>query len=175
MLCYNIFEGCVNMDILQSIRSRCSMLLAAAVINDDKKRIKKLSEIEKFLKNDNCFVGASSIDSMYVLLELGYNLDQVNEIYNSFNQIDVLSGLLEYVDESGNVVSVEALLCPSIEDYYKFKDGMIFKFNKNEQCFYYLIDGKWKYNGELQRKFYDTSYDYDSIGYKIITKDSPRR
>lgn len=160
---------------LQTIRDRCNSLLAAAVISGDKKRIDELFEAKKFLEKDDCFVDADELKSMLILCDLGYSLSQTDEIYENFNKVEILLGFLEYIDKDGELIQVEAMLSPSIEDYYKFTDNLIFKFNKKNKKFYSLIDGEWVYDGDLERKFYDAEYDYTSIGYKIVMKDSPRR
>lgn len=163
------------MDDLKTIRNRCDILLAAANVSGDAILINKLNKVKEFLKNDNCFVGVDTKTARYNLLRLGYDFDQADEIYNYYNKVEVFSGLLEFSDNEGNLIQVEAMLSPSVEDYYIFDNGLIFKLNNKNNNFYYLSDGKWIYDAELQRKFYDSGYNYDRIFYKKKSSDSPRR
>lgn len=163
------------MDDLNAIRSRCDLLLAAANVSGDKKRIDKLIEVQNFLKNDNCFNNTDEIDCTYFLLRLGYDFDEAEEIYNSFNKIQTVLGILEYIDKSGKIHQVEAMLCPMTEDYYMFDNGLIFKFDNRSNKFYSLIDGDWVHNGSLQKKFYSSEYNYQRIKYKIDEKKTFKR
>ena len=134
--------------------------------------IEKLEQYKQFLRNDNCFVGADPVKSLYCLLELGYAPDEIHKIYDYYNKIPTYRGYLKYTDQNGDTIRTEAILRPSVEDYYKFDAGLIFKFDKNNQGYYYLVDGKWKYNGDIQRRFYNLNYDYDSIGFELIEEIS---
>lgn len=163
------------MDDLNIIRKRCDILLAAANNCGDKKRFDELKKIKKFLENDKCFMETDEFTVTYTLADLGYTLEQANDIYEYFNRVGILPGLLEYTDNEGNVIQIEAMLSPDVEDYYKFDNGNIFKFDNKKQKFYSLNNGKWVYDAELQRKFYDSGYNYERISYKITKKDSPRR
>ena len=163
------------MDNLKTVRNRCDVLLAAANVSGDKERINTLLEVQEFLKDDNCFVQADEFKFTYFMLSLGYNFDQLNKIYDYYNNIKTYSGILEYTDGDGNVFQEEAILCPDVEDYYMFDNGLIFKFDNRKNKFYSLIDGEWIYNSNLEKKFYDSEYDYERIQYKIIEKDFPRR
>jgi len=163
------------MDDLNVIRSKCDMLLAAANMTGDKKRIDKLLEVKKFLKQDNCFTNTNEVDCTYFLLRLGYDFDEAEEIYNRFNNISLVSGILEYVGKDGNLYQIETMLCPEIEDYYMFDNGLIFKFDNKNNKFYSLIDGNWVYNGSLQKKFYSGEYNYERIKYRINEKKTSRK
>lgn len=163
------------MDDLKTIRNRCDVLLAAANVSGDGILINRLNMVKDFLKDDNCFVGVDTKTARYNLLRLGYDFDQADEIYNYYNKVEVFSGLLEFSDNEGNLIQVEAMLSPSVEDYYIFDNGLIFKFNNKNNNFYYLSDGKWIYDAELQRKFYDSGYNYERIYHKKKSNDSPRR
>lgn len=157
---------------IDAVRIRYNSTLSEAKRNRNKAKIEKLEQYKQFLKKDDCFVGADPIKSLYCLLELGYNPDEVHKIYDYYNRVPTYRGYLKYVDKNGDTIRTEAILRPSVEDYYKFDTGLIFKFSKNDQGYYYLADGKWKYDGDIQRKFYNLNYDYDSIGFEIIEEIS---
>ena len=163
------------MDNLNTIRSRCDLLLAAANVSGDKKRVDKLIEVQKFLSDDNCFSSVNEVDCTYFLLRLGYDFDEAKQIYDSFNTVQTVLGVLEYIDKNGNLHQFEAMLCPDVEDYYMFNNGLIFKFNNKSNKFYSLVDGDWVHNGGLQKKFYSSEYDYERIKYKIIEKKNSRK
>lgn len=161
------------MESLETIRNRCDILLAAAKTSNNEERVELLTRVKEFLKNDNCFVGAYKY--RYYLLALGYDFDQINEVYDYYNDIKVFLGLLEYTDKNGNVCQKEAMLCPSVEIYYIFDNGIIFKLNKNNHMFYSLVDGNWVYDVDVERMFYDAQYNYKPIKYSMIENDISKK
>lgn len=154
---------------IDEFRNKCDLLLDAARKNDNQDSVDKFQKIKKFLSADNCFVDARKIYVSFVLENLGYNNDEITKIYNYFNEYGMVDGILEYVDDSGQLVQLETLVNPKIESYYKFAKGFIFKYNTIERDYYSLFDGRWVYDGDIQRKIDDLGYDYDSI--KCIVKD----
>lgn len=163
------------MSDLKQLRDRCDMLLAAANVSGDTKRINQLNEIKQFLAREDSFLKVDQVKCIYFLVRLGYDFEEANEIYNKFNKIELLPGILEYTDNKGNVFQKEALLCPKIDDYYMFDNGLIFKFDNMEKKFYALINGQWVHDGSIQKKFYSSEYNYERIKYKINEKKNSNK
>ena len=149
-------------------RNKCDLLLDNAKKNDNQDNVDKYQRIKNFLSDDNCFVGARKIYVSFVLENLGYNDDEIKNIYNNFNGYEMVEGTLEYVDNNGNLVQYETLVNPKVESYYKFDNGSIFKYNAIEKDYYLLFDDKWVYDGSIQKKIDDLGYDYDLV--KCIVK-----
>lgn len=160
---------------LKKIIERCDVLLAAANMSNDKKRIEQLNEIKKFLSDNNCFVNTDKIKCTYYLLRLGYDFDEADEIYDEFNKVQEFFGVLEYIDSNGKLFMQHAILKPNVEDYFMFDNGIIFKFDNKKNKFYLLLDGEWVYDGSLQRKFYSSEYSYVRLKYKIDEKKNSNK
>ena len=150
---------------------KCDLLLDRAKKDDTQQIIDKFERIKQFLSDDNCFVGARKIFVSFVLGNLGYNNDEIAKIYSYFNGYEMVEGILEYVDDNGEIVQLETLVNPKIECYYRFAKGSVFKYNVIERDYYSFFDGRWIYDGDLQKKIEDLGYDYDLI--KCIPKMEP--
>lgn len=159
---------------VDEFRKKCDLLLDNAEKDGNQDCVDKFQRIKKFLSDDNCFVGARKVFVSFVLENLGYSDDEIKNIYNYFNGYEMVEGMLEYVDDNGNLVQYETLVNPKIESYYKFVKGSIFKYNAIENDYYSLFDDRWVYDGSIQRKIDDLGYDYDSIKC-IVKSDSLRR
>ena len=155
-------------------RNKCDLLLDNAKKNGNQDSVDRFQKIKNFLFDDNCFVGARKIYVSFVLENLGYNDDEIKNIYNYINEYEMVEGILEYVSEDGNLVQYETLVNPKVECYYKFVNGSIFKYNAIEKDYYLLFDDKWVYDGSIQKKIDDLGYDYDLVEC-IIKSDSLRR
>lgn len=154
---------------IDDFRNKCDILLENAKKNGNQDVISRFERIEKFLSDDNCFVGARKVFVYFVLENLGYNDDEIKNIYNYYNGYEMFDGILEFVDDNGELIQIKTLVNPKIESYYKFVKGPVFKYNTIERDYYYLFDGKWIYDGGLQMKIDNLEYDYDLI--KCIVKD----
>lgn len=162
------------MDDMMSIRSRCDILLENAIANNDQQRIKQMQAINKFLRNDNCFVAMDKEFCLFLLMQLGYSEEQAIQIYDAFNNVEFYDGTLEYVGDNGELVILNSLLNPEVEEYYRFVRGNVFKYNKMEDKFYAFSNGRWEFDADLERKFYDVGYDYVSIKCHINKKNIGR-
>lgn len=159
---------------LVTFRSKCDVLLKNAIDEGDQICINKYKKIKSFLSNDDCFKGVDDLFIVYVLDNLGYNINQINEFVDIVKRVELFDGILEYTDSNGNLVQIETLVNPEFEGYYKFNKGPIFKYNSVDKKFYMLVDDTWVYDGGLERKFDDSGSDYVSIDC-VLKDDSLRR
>ena len=64
--------------------------------------------------------GARKVFVSFVLENLGYSSYEIKYIYNYFNEYEMVEGMLEYVDDNGNLVQYETSVNLKVESYYKF-------------------------------------------------------
>ena len=105
------------MHSLDMFRNKCDVLLKDAIDKGDQICIDKYNKIKKILSSDDCFKDVDDLFIVYVLDNLGYNIDQINEFVDIAKQIELFDGILEYTDNNGNLVQIETLVNPEFEGY----------------------------------------------------------
>ena len=165
------------------IRTRCDELLEKAVAQGDQMRIQRLQICKEAFADDDPFplddgqYGKLRRNRFLVCLNLELSADEESEFTAHLNKLiedrTKVRGILYPRDRNGREYPVEAILDPRNESYCQLGDGSVCKkrfMGGGYYDTYVLFDGRWVYDGSLQRQFEDPGYDYESVRYVITEK-----
>jgi len=163
---------------IEFIRSRCDELLKQAIERSDEVQIERLKICKKVFAEDDCFSDDKMRKNwMHIAMNLELSYEETNEFREYLQNRTKVKGILYVSDSEGREYPVEVILDPKREAYYQFKNGPVCKkrfMNGGFYDTYVLFDGRWVYDGGLQRMFEDTGYDYDYLRCEILKKDKCR-
>ena len=154
---------------LERIRTRCREQLAQAEAEENEKMILRFRAIRQALQEDDCFSNRRKREKIRLafIAWLDFPLQEKEEFLKKMEDAARRPGILLCPVGNGKTVQVNAILDPEIEDYYQFSNGIICKI-REETSFYYLRDGKWICDGDLQRWFEDPQYCCESLRYQLL-------
>ena len=160
---------------LEMIRTRCRELLEIAIEEQNETKIRRLTELHTFLQADNCLSTHRNRDMARTALvvRLDFPYGEMDAFLDHLDAAACVPGLLYCSDETEQRVPVPAILDPEIEHYYQFSSGIIFKVRYETEFYYLSSDGRWIYDGGLERQFIDSQYPYTSLSYKLLPDSSP--
>jgi len=163
---------------MEFIRTRCDELLSKAIEQGDEMQIERLQICKKAFAEEDCFSDNKRRRNwMHVVMNMELSHEEINEFREHLQNRTKVKGILYVLDSEGREYPVEVILDPKNEGYYQFKNGPVCKkrfMNGGFYDTYVLFDGRWVYDGGLQRMFEDTGYDYDYLRCEILKKDKCR-
>lgn len=149
---------------LEMIRTRCDELLQAAMESGDKKRIERLLLCKEKFAEEDCFSEEKQRQNWrHMVFNLEFSHEEIEEFREYLENRTKVKGLLYTIGSDGREYPEEVILDPKNEGYYQFKHGPVCKKRFTGGGFYdtyVLFDGRWVYDGSLERKFEDTGYEY---------------
>lgn len=155
---------------MDELRQKCEECLQEAICRQDEELIERLCLDKQLLQDDDFFKAADYLRVIFIMDDMGFTTKQAIELFNHYNPRKIVRGRLRCRENGGIYLTEEVDLQPDCESYYQFEDGTVFK-AVNDSDFYWLCDGCWEYDGDLQRKIYDAQYEYSTIGYQLSEND----
>lgn len=157
---------------LEMIRTRCRELLAQAESEGNERNIWRFQGLSKALQEDDCFTNHEKRKMIQFpfLYWMDFPREEKEEFFRHIEEASRFPGILHCPDGNGKTVPVKAILEPSVEYYCQFSNGTICKIREETNFYYLNRDGRWVYDGSLQRWFEDAQYSYETLRYTLLPK-----
>lgn len=141
----------------ECIEQKCDELLQQAIATGDEVRISSLKKRKIYLQTDDTHSLNDWLTLYITLKDLGFENDEIEEYGKKLSREYAVNGRLIYRDESGTEYSIEMLLDPGHEEYYRLDNGTIFKIRDEKWFFRLNRKDRWEFDQTLKKIYENKS------------------
>lgn len=152
----------------ERIERKCDELLQQAIAVGDDNRISSLKKCKIYLQADDTHSLNDWLDLYFTLKDLGFEKEEIEEYGKKLSREYAVNGRLIYRDATGTEYSVEMLLDPEHEEYYRFDDGTIFKIRDGKWFFRLNHRDRWEPDQALQQRYADKDTACSSVSHAMM-------
>lgn len=152
----------------ERIQRRCDELLQQAIAAGDDERISSLKKRKIYFQTDDTYSLNDWLTLFFTLKDIGFEKDEIEEYGRVLSREFAMNGRLIYQDETGMEYSIDMLLDPEHEEYYRFDDGTIFMIRDGEWFFRLNRKDRWELDQALQQKYADKDAVRSSISCVLM-------
>ena len=135
----------------ECIERKCDELLQQAIVAGDEARISSLEKRKVYLQIDDTHSLNDWLTLYITLKDLGFENDEIEEYGKKLSREYAVNGRLIFKDETGTEYSIEMLLDPEHEEYYRLVNGTIFKIRDGKWFFRLNRKDRWESDETLQK------------------------
>lgn len=151
----------------ECIEQKCDELLQQAIAAGDEARISSLKKRKIYLRTDDTHSLNDWLTLYFTLKDLGFEKDEIEEYGKKLSREYAVNGRLIYKDETGTEHSIEMLLDPEHEKYYRLDNGTIFKIRDGKWFFRLNRKDRWELDQILQERYADKKTAYSPIDFVL--------
>lgn len=150
------------------IQRTCDELLQQAIAADDDNRISSLKKRKIYFQTDDTYSLNDWLTLYFTLRDLGFEEQEIEEYGRKLSKEYAVNGRLIYRDETGAEYSIDMLLDPEHEEYYRLNDGTIFMIRDGKWFFRLSTKDRWEYDQMLQHRYADKNAMYNPVSYVLM-------
>lgn len=150
------------------IQQRCEQLLQQAISSGDDTRVSSLEKRKIYFQSDDTYSLNDWLTLYFTLKDMGFEEHEIDEYGKILTREYAVNGRLIYQDETGAKYSIDMLLDPEHEEYYRFDNGTIFMIRDRKWFFRLNPKDRWEHDQTLQQRYTDKNAVYNPVSYILM-------
>ena len=151
----------------EHILQRCDELMRQAIAAGDDDRVSSLKRRKIYFQTDDTYSLNDWLTLLFSLKDIGLEKEEIEEYGRALSREYAMNGRLIYQDETGTEYSIDMLLDPEHEEYYRFNDGTIFKIRDSKWFFRLNHKDRWEPDQTLEKIYESKDAAYYPVNHVL--------